>query len=136
MKNGSFKTIKIATITALIASAAAILLVCFVPRILISKLYDNCRADLENAVTATLAENNAEAYVSIERICERLEDSSELLMIFYDHNKVIELTGSAEAALELAKTKDTAQLLVELHDIEKAFECLIHLNDAGLYNVF
>ncbi len=136
MKNGSFKTIKAIIAAALLISAAAIALTCFLPGILINRLYGECVDDLDKAVAAALEERNDIAYLHIQTVCGRLEKSKKLLMVFYDHNKVIELTGSAGTALELAKTKDTAQLITELCGIEKAFDYLIHTNDAGLYNVF
>lgn len=127
---------KVLVSAAMALAAAAIAFACIFPGALINRLYNSVGSDLNDALELALDENNPLAYERVFNVNRKLESRKNLLMIFYDHSDVIELTGSAEAALELAKTKDTAQLIVELRDIEKAFEVLIHTNDASIYNVF
>ena len=134
--NKRFKTMRAVVSAALILSASVIITSSILPGVMVKRLYESAADDLDAAMELALAGENPLAYERIESLCEKLDKKKHILMAFYDHNGVIELTGSAEAARELAKTKDTAQLVVELYDIRKAFDYLIHSNDARFYNVF
>ena len=136
MEKQSFKGMSAAVLIGLALSVILIACSCAIPRAIIGSLYEDCSGKIASALNHVKEGNNTEAYSIIKDIDEMIEGSRNALLLFYDHKDILELSGSARTALMLAETEDTAQLIVELRDIERAFYSLIHMNDMSIYNIF
>lgn len=136
MAKQSFKAMSLAVAAGIILSAFIITLSCAVPKHVVNRMYAECKPFVDAAIKKAHSERNGDAADDIEKVVGMIEKRRDTLLIFYDHKDVAELFRSAETALELAKTNDTAQLLAELCDIGKAFENLMHINDMSIVNIF
>lgn len=131
-----FTALRLVGMIALVLSAALIAFICVSPKLFIEELYSGIRPSLESAADHALEGAYSSARSDIETVCRDLKSKRGMLMLFFDHNDVDDLIGSAETALELTETEDAAQLIAELHGVQRAFEYLIQINGVSIYSVF
>ena len=135
MRNPSFNGMSAAVISGLILSAALIITMCVVPKRLICSLYSENKESVRTAIELAESGENEIALQLIKKVMDNIENRKNTLLLFFDHNDVVALSGAAGTAYELAQTDDPAQLIAELREIEKSFEYLIHTNDFSIYNI-
>ncbi|MBO4563160.1 MAG: DUF4363 family protein [Clostridia bacterium] len=136
IKNGSFNAMKAAVITALLISAALLILSCALPYYSVKNLYDRSLGYIESAKQAALSGDMEAAYLHSLSLVETIEKGRNALLLYYDHGDVAELAGTADTALDLAKARDAGLLLAALGDTENMFLFLIEKSSISIFNIF
>lgn len=136
MAKQNFKGMTAAVAAGIVVSVIIIACVCVIPKRITLRMSDEISPLVSDALNKALSEKNSEATPVIESIFDIIEGYRRTLMLFYDHKDVSELVLSAKTALELSRTDDTAQLITELCDIEKAADYILHINDMSIFNIF
>ncbi|MBO4384622.1 MAG: DUF4363 family protein [Clostridia bacterium] len=136
MVKQSFKGMSAAVAAGIILSFVITALACIIPKAVTDGICADCIPLIDEALDKALENRNGEATPVIETIIEIIKKRRYTLLLFFDHKDVSELVRSAETALELSKTDDTAQLITELCDIGKACDYLKHINDMSILNIF
>lgn len=130
-----FKGIRKATAAALILSALALAFICIAPQVLIRGISEEIGPKLELAKELVKAEMTDKAVPHISEIRRAVEEKGDVLMFFFDHSRLLELKEACLTAELLAEAGDVTQLLSELGAIEAELEYLLHLNEAGIFNL-
>lgn len=130
-----FKTLTAAAAASLLIAAMLLAAVCVIPTVMIDKLYARTEPHIDAAVDLMLRGDVDGAAAETAEILRLVEEAKGGLHLFYDHNKVSELTGAAAAALKIVETGDAAQFIETLGEIETAFRFLIRINDLSIANI-
>ena len=135
MKNGSFKTMTVITITAMVISLIIITAACILPSIIISDLSKRITPLLSDAIRSVVSGNTPASLESISRIRAIIDENKNIVMMLFDHNGIKALSYAAVTAEELARINDDSQLLSVLTSITSELEFMQHSCEARLFNL-
>lgn len=134
-ENRSFKAMYAAVALSVLLSVILLVFSCGFPRRLVGSMYEHDRPFIESAKKAA-ADGDFETVLSdMTEIVSSLENKKHLLMLFYDHNGVSDLTGEAKTALQIAQTGEASQFLETIGEMETVYEYLLHINDVSFSNI-
>lgn len=136
MKNPDFKKASLAVMIAIVVSVLLLAAACILPGILINRLSRMVLPRLDLAIYAVADNNFANAARLAEEVSEGIESELDTLELFFEHEIIYELYGSASAAVRIAPTEDPSQLLEELCAAYTTMQYLVRINRASLYNFF
>ena len=131
-----FKPLRIVTTSAMLLSALILTFVCVSPNIVMAELKNSMAPALSSAIEKAHSDDVESALDEILEMKCLVEERRKLLLTFFPHGPMQELTEAIRAAEEIAATGEASQLLAELAAIESELIYMERNNKLITENLF